>query len=97
MQTSDWATATLVALAKDPTLAARMKVDVGLALVEVGFASGYGIPVTTGLGLRRLAADPDDQRFRMAPTDGSQCTQAGCYTRERGCSSQVACSKTGPC
>lgn len=97
MQTSEWVTATLVALAKDSSLAARMKDDVGSAFAELGFAPRYGLPDATGLGLRRLAAGRDDQRLQMAPTDGSQCTQAGCYTRERGCSSQVACSRTGPC
>ena len=93
----DLATETLGALAADETLAARMKADVGLALAEVGLAPWATEMGTSALSLRRLPGGAEARPVWMAPTDGSQCTQAGCLTRERGCSSQYACSKTGPC
>ena len=95
--TPDLAATALDALAADPALADRMRLDVGLALRELGLDSWDAPAVATSVGLRRLPGGTEDRPVWMAPSDGSQCTQAGCLTREARCSSQYACSRTGPC
>jgi len=92
-----WATTVLAALAHDEALASTMRVDVGATLQALGVGDFEAPSTVSGSDLRLLASEVEDRAVNRAPTDGGQCTQAGCYTRERGCSSQYACSRTGPC
>ena len=92
-----WTPQVLAALERDRGLAAKMREDVAATLLELGVGE-YQAPSTVSTSdLRLIASEIEDGAANRAPTDGGQCTQAGCYTRERGCSSQYACSKTGPC
>lgn len=85
----------LAALAADPDLIARCRADV-LALTEAGLGPDQ-VRALAGDSLRMMAAPAEGDGVAGAPSQGPQCTQAGCYTRERNCTSQYACSKTGPC
>jgi hypothetical protein len=86
-------------LRSDATLLARVKSDPQVALSDLGLppAMRHALTANSPTTLRKLQSPDDEGTWAGRPTEGGQCTQAGCYTHEGNCPSVYACSGSPGC
>lgn len=92
------------ALALDPGLRARARTEPAhiLQVFDMPYAVRLALSSGQQQDPRRVISIAEERAvfaggYTAGPRCSTDCTKAGCFTQERNCTSQYACSRTGPC